>query len=124
MTLVDSVGWLEILSSGSLAKSYEKHLEPISEVVVPTIVLYEVYKKLKRDKGEREALAAVAHMQQGRVIPLTEDTGLSAADLSLEHRLSMADAIVYATALQEGAQLVTSDKELKDLSQVVYYPRP
>ena len=123
MTVVDSVGWLEFFSGGPLAKSYEKHLQPISEVVAPTIVLYEVYKIMKREKGEKEATAAAVQMQRGRVVLLTEGISISAADLSLEHQLSMADAIVYATTLQEGAKLVTSDKELKDLPQVVYYPR-
>ena len=124
MILVDSVGWLEFFTDGPLARSYEKHLHSLSEIIVPTIVLYEVYKKMKLGKGEKEAALATAQMQSGHVIHLTEGLSLSAAEVSLDHQLSMADAIIYATALQEKVKLVTSDKDLKDLPHVVYYPKP
>lgn len=122
-TLVDSVGWIEFFGGGPLAGRYAKHLDPASSVVVPTIVLYEVYKKIKRERSEEAALVAVSTMQTARMVPLTEPLSLTAADLSLRYKLGMADAIVYASALQEGAQLVTSDKDLKDLPQVIYYAK-
>ena len=123
MTLVDSVGWIDFLSDSSLASHYEKHLHPMSEVVVPTIVLYEVYKKFKRERGEEMASMVIVKMQMGLVVPLTERLAIHAADIALRHRLSMADAIVYATALQEKAKVVTSDKDLKDLPEVIYYSK-
>ena len=124
MILIDSVGWIEFFSEGPLASYYEKYVTRLSEVIVPTIILYEVYKKCKREKGEQAAMTAVLRMRQGRVIPLTEELSLSAGDLSLQCHLSMANAIVYATAIQEGAVLITSDKDLKDLPHVTYYPKP
>ena len=123
MTLIDSSGWIEFFSEGPLASRFEKHLGSPSEIVVPTIVLYEVYKKYKRETGEQGALTAVFRMQECRVVPFTEELSLLAADLSLQHGLAMADAIIYATAVQENATLVTSDKRLKDLPQVVYYSK-
>ena len=63
-------------------------------------------------------------MQECRVIPLNEQLSIWAAEVSLEHGLSMADAIIYTTALQERAKLVTSNKDLKDLPEVIYYPKP
>ncbi len=123
MTVIDSSGWIEFFSEGPLASHYEKHLGSLSEIVVPTIVLYEVYKKYKRESGEQGALTAVFHMQKCRIVPLTEELSLEAADLSLQYGLAMADAIVYASALQEKAKLITSDKALKNLPQVVYYSK-
>lgn len=123
MSLVDSVGWIEFFTDGPLAGAYAKHLRKPEDVVVPTVVLYEVYKKIKSEKGEDSALMAMATMQSARVVPLTGDLSLSAADASLNYKLAMADAIVYASAIQEGVRLVTSDKDLKDLPQVVYYPK-
>ncbi len=123
MTLVDSVGWIEFFTDGPLADKYSKYLQKTSELVVPTVVLYEVYKKIKAEKNEASALVAVGTMQNARIIPLTEELSLSAADLSLSHKLAMADAIVYASALQEHAKLVTSDKDLKDLPHVTYFPK-
>ena len=121
MTLVDSVGWIEFFTDGPLAAKYAEYLQKPSEVLVPTIVLYEVYKKIKSERSEEAALVAVATMQNARVVPLTEELSLSAADVSLSHKLAMADAIVYASALQENAKLVTSDKDLKDLPHVTYF---
>lgn len=124
MILVDSVGWIEFFTDGPLAASYAKHLQATSEIIVPTVVLYEVYKKVKRERNEDEALTAVVKMNKGKVVALTEELSLSAADVSLHYHLPMADSIVYATALQEGAPLVTSDREFKDLPSVIYYAKP
>ena len=123
MTLVDSVGWIEFFTDGPLAGEYAKYLQKPSEVIVPTIILYEVYKKIKNERSEEAALIAVATMQNARIVPLTEELSLSAADASLNHKLAMADAIVYASAIQEGAKVVTSDNDLKDLPQVTYFPK-
>ena len=123
MTLVDSVGWIEFFTDGPLASEYARYLQKPSEVIVPTIVLYEVYKKIKSEKNEETALVAVATMQNAQMIPLTEELSLLAADVSLSHKLAMADAIVYASAIQQNAKLVTSDKDLKDLPRVTYFPK-
>ena len=123
MNLVDSSGWLEFFTGGPLAGEYAKHLQNPSGVVVPVIVLYEVYKKIKAERSEEAALVAVATMQNARILPLTDELSLAAADISLSRKLAMADAMVYASALQEGVPLITSDKDLKDLPQVTYYPK-
>jgi predicted nucleic acid-binding protein len=119
-TLVDSSGWIEFFSGGPLADRYEAHLRDRSQLVTPTIVLYEVYKKIKRERGEEAALLAAGQMHAAQVVPLTGSIALWAADLSLQHGLAMADAIVYATALDQRARLVTGDADLKDLPQVIY----
>lgn len=120
MTLVDSSGWLEFFSDGPLAAEYAKRLRRPSTVVTPTLVLYEVYKKIKREMGEDEGLVAVAAMQKTRIVPLTVEIALTAADYSLEYRLAMADAIVLATARVKRAQLVTSDPDLAEIPGVTY----
>lgn len=120
MTLVDSSGWLEFFTDGPLARAYAHHLSDLRELITPTIVLYEVYKVIKRQRSEEEALAAVAQMGKTRLIPLTDTIALTAADLSLSYRLAMADAMVYATALTERAKLITSDADLAPLPDVTY----
>ena len=118
--LMDSSGWIEFFTGGPLADRYAGYLTPQQEVVTPTIVLYEVYKKIKRERGEETAVLFAGRLNATRVIPLTESIALLAADLSLQHGLAMADAIVYATARDQRAQLVTGDADLKDLPDVVY----
>jgi predicted nucleic acid-binding protein len=118
--LVDSSGWLEFFIDGPLAGRYEAYLSDPSDIVTPTIVLYEVYKKIKRERSEELALVAAAQIQRTRMAPLTETLALTAADVSLQYRLAMADAVVYATAILHGAEMVTSDADFENLPNVTF----
>ncbi|NKE73369.1 PIN domain-containing protein [Candidatus Manganitrophus noduliformans] len=118
--LIDSSGWIEFFTGGPLSDRYGSYLKDRSRLITPTIVLYEVYKKIKKEKGEESALLAAGQLNATEVIPMTESIALLAADLSLQHRIAMADAIVYATSRERQAQVITSDADLKDLEGVVY----
>ena len=120
MRLIDSSGWLEVFRGGPHADRVARYLADPADVLTPTIALYEVYKVLKRDASEEDALQAVAWMLRTKVIPLSETLALESADSSLEHGLAMADAIVYATARSHGAELVTTDADLEGLPGVVF----
>ena len=121
MKVVDSSAWIEYFTDGPLASRFEPYLSDPSEVATPTIVLYEVYKLIRRERNEEAGLVAVAAIERTRLVPLTEAVALTAADLSLEYRLAMADAIVYATARLEGAEVVTADEDFSGLPGVIYY---
>ncbi len=116
--VVDSCGWIEYLTDGPLAQYYAGVLEGDEPVAVPTLVLYEVYKFVKRVSGEERAMVAAAHLCTCTLVPLDEALALEAADAALAHGLAMADATVYATACRLGAELITSDKDLKGLPGV------
>ncbi len=120
MILVDSFGWIEYLAEGQLVERYEEYLANLAEVVTPTIILYEVYKKLRRECKEEEALLVIAQIMKTKVVPLSEEIALLAAETSLKHTLPMADAIVYATAMKETCPVVTSDPHFKGLEDVIY----
>lgn len=122
MIVIDSSGWIEFFTDGRLADEYARHLRHLPSVVTPVIVIYEVYKRLKRDLSEDDAVVAVSAMQRSTVVGITQDLALSAADLSLEYGLAMADAIVLATARQFGAELVTSDRDFQGMQGVTYLP--
>jgi predicted nucleic acid-binding protein len=119
---VDSFGWIERLTNGPKADAYNAVIDrvPPSEVVTSTIVLYEVYRKVKQAVDEQSALEAVASMGQTLVVPLDQSLSLEAADYSLLYGLHMADAVVYATARHYGAELYTSDEDLKGVKGVVF----
>ena len=123
MLLVDSSGWLEFFMDGPLAGTYTQHLKHPNDVLTPTVVLYEVYKIVKRQRSEEEALTAIAQMGKTQVVPLNDTIALTAADASLTYQIAMADAIVYATALTHKAKLVTSDADLASLPGVVYHKK-
>ena len=96
MILIDSSGWIEFFADGPYADEFAARLRQPANVITPTVAMYEVYKWLKRERSEDDALAAVATMKKTRVQDLTEEVALFAADLSLLHGLPMADAMMLA----------------------------
>jgi toxin FitB len=120
MHIVDSCGWLEWFSNGPLAEAYKEHLKAAEYLLVPGVVLYEVYKILKREIGEEKAIWAASCMKNSTIVPLMENLALKAADVALQHHLVMADAMVYATALAYDCPIYTSDTDLKKLPLVHY----
>ncbi len=122
--LVDTCGWIEWLVDGPLADRFAPHLRALEEVVVPTAIQFELYKWVKRERDEATALEIVGLTEQCHVAPLDTAIALSAADLGLTHNLSFADALIYATARQHGAVLVTADSHFEGLPEVEYYPKP
>jgi toxin FitB len=119
--LLDSSGWIEFFTDGPRANRYAGYLTSRHHIIItPTIVLYEVYKKIKRERGEETALQFAGRLHATHVIPLTESIAFLAADLSLQHGLAMADAIVYATGRDQEAEVVTGDADLEGLPGVVY----
>lgn len=120
MILVDSSGWIEFFVDGPLAEDYARYLRRPSRIITPTIVQFEVYKRIRRDRGEDDGLRAIAATQKTRIVPMTTEIALMAADLALDHGLAMADAIVLATARSEKAELVTSDSDFSGIAGVTY----
>ena len=118
LLLMDSSGWLEYITSDTKAAAFAPFLEGSRPLLVPTIVLYEVYKKVTQLRGKTEADCFASHALRQLVVGLDEDLAFSAAKLSLRHRLAMADAIIYATALAHRADLVTSDQAFSGLPGV------
>lgn len=119
-TLIDSSAWIEFFSAGPKANRIEKFLKPPHKPILSSIVTYEVYKKIKAIKGEVIAVTLLAQMEKisHEIIPLDQTLAMAAADLSLDHKIPMADAIVYATAKLADATLITLDAHFKDLPGV------
>ncbi len=123
MILIDTCGWIEWLTDGVLANQYESYFQDVEFIIVPTSVQFELYKWASRVKNKQEALKVIALTEQGKVFPLTTSLSLLAGDLSQEYKLSFADAIIYATAQNEQAELVTSDEHFLNLDDVVYFKK-
>ena len=120
MVIVDSCGWLEWFTDGNLADKYRKYLEDQENLLMPAIILYEVYKILKREVNEEKALLAVGYMKNSPVIPLDETLALSAADIALQENLAMADAIIVATSRLHNCTIISSDSDLKNQPNVSF----
>ncbi len=116
--LVDSSGWVEAVGAGPKAGSFQDYLSAYQPLIVPTIVIYEVYKKLLQTAGKTVAEQFASQSLRQTVVPLDEYIALAAAENSVRNRLAMADAIIYATALSQGAELVTGDSHFAGLPGV------
>ena len=120
MILIDSCGWIEYLKGSKKGEKYEKYLADIKQIITPTVVIYEVYRKIKKEEGEEKALLITSQLLRTKVVSLDTDISFLAADLGLKYKLPMADAIVYATGIFHKAKIITSDEHFKNLPEVIF----
>ena len=120
MNLVDSSGWLEYLADGPNADFFAPAIEDRDHLLVSTINLYEVFKRVLSQRDENDALKAVALVQQGTVAEVTASVAMAAATFSHTQKLPMADSLILITAQENNATLWTQDADFKGLSGVKY----
>lgn len=123
MKVVDSCGWLEYFADGKNAEYFATAIEDTEQLLVPSISIFEVFKRTLQQSGEDAALQVVAIMAQGTVIDLDLSIALSAAKLSVEHKMPMADSIILATAQQYQARVLTQDNDFEGLTGVEYFKK-
>lgn len=120
MNVVDSSGWLEYFADGPNADFFADAIEATAELIIPTISLYEVFKRILQQRSESEALQAVAIMMRGHVVNVDAELALIAAKTSLHFHIPMADSIILATARFHGATLWTQDEHFQHIDGVQY----
>jgi predicted nucleic acid-binding protein len=120
MNLVDSCGWLEYLADGPNADFFAPAIENTDDLIVPTLCVLEVFKRVLQQKGEDAALQAAALMQQGQVIDLDSAIAVTAAKVSHEIKLPLADAVIVATARILNAVIWTQESDLKGVEGVKF----
>lgn len=121
MNIVDTSGWLEYFADTPQAKHFAAAIEDIEQLLVPSIVLYEVFKKIALAFDENKAFQAIAHLKQGHVVDVDESVALYAGKISMEKKLPMADALIYATAILQHATIYTQDTHFEGLPQVKFF---
>jgi toxin FitB len=120
MNVVDSSGWLEYFAGGTNASFFAPAIKTTEILVVPTICLYEVFKRLLNQRGEEDALQAIGIMSLGNLADLTREVAVDAAYLSSELQIAMADSIILATTRAHNATLWTQDADFKGMDGVQY----
>jgi len=123
MNVVDSSGWLEYFADGSNADFFAPAIEDTDNLIIPSICLFEVFKRVLQQRNESDALQVVALMLQGRVIQLDTTIALEAAKISVDKKLPLADSIILATAYRHNAVLWTQDGDFDGLDRVNYKPK-
>ena len=123
MNVVDSFGWLEYFANGPNADFFAPAIEDTGNLIVPSISIFEVFKRVLQQRGESDALQAAALMQQGRVVDLDVFIALEAAKVSDSYKLPLADSVILATAQVQNAVLWTQDADFDGLPGVKYKPK-
>ena len=121
MNVVDSSAWITFFTGARHCKTFAGPISEFGELLVPSITLHEVYRYLQRHLDHAAALNATANMQRGRVVALDGQLAIEAALVAEEHRLPLADSIIYATARRYDAVVWTQDGDFKGLDKVQYF---
>jgi predicted nucleic acid-binding protein len=123
VNLVDSSAWLEYFAAGPNAAFFAPAIEQTSELIVPTTVVFEVYKRIRQQRDRHAALQAVATLRAGRIVDLSLTLAIHAAAISHSEKLPMADSIILATARAENAVIWTQDSDFKRFGGVRFRAR-
>ena len=123
MNLVDSSAWLEYFSGSKSGEKFAKVIEDTKKLIVPSIVVCEVFKKILVQSDRTTALKIVAHMKQGKFVDLDLELTLASAQIGKDYGLPMADSIIYATAQKYKAELWTQDSDFKGMKGVKYFAK-
>lgn len=120
MNIVDSSGWLEYFADEPNAEFFAPAIMNLTELLVPTVTIYEVFKRVLQQANEEKALEVAAIMMQGKIVDLDVTIALAAAKLSDEYKIPMADSIILATAKWSDAVLWTQDTDFAAIENVKY----
>lgn len=123
MNVVDSSGWLEYLANGPNAPTFAPPIEDTDELLVPSISVVEVFRRVYQQRSETDAVQAAALMRCGQIVDLDFSNAANAGKIGVERKLPLADSIIYATAVAYGATLWTQDADFEGLPGVRYVPK-
>ena len=119
LNVVDSSGWLEYFAGSTRARLFAPAIEAHERLVVPVLVLYEVVKKVRRERDDAAAMEVAAILRSGRIVEVDIETALDAARLDLP----LADSLIYTAAQRAGATLWTQDEDFESLPGVKYFAK-
>jgi len=123
MRVVDTSAWLEWLGGGPLGVKVGESLPPLAEWIVPTIVQHELMRHVTRLASRHAAHQAIAFSMRCIIFPVDARVAVRGAEFAAAHALAMADALIYACAVESGADLLTCDAHFAQLPGVVYLPK-
>lgn len=123
MNLIDSSAWIAYFAGEKNAKHFREIIKDTEKLLVPSIVVYEVFKKILRERNKATAIKYIGHMTEGKVVDCGMTTALTVVGISVKYDLAMADSIILATAQEYSATLWTQDDDFKGIPGVRYFKK-
>lgn len=123
MIILDSSAWLEYFAGTKYADIFTVFAEDFDNLIIPSITIYEVYKRILIQRDVYSANIAIDFMQNGKIIDLNTEIAKNAAHISYKLKLPMADSLIYATGQIYQARIITLDSDFKGLDNVDYYEK-
>ena len=123
MKLLDTCVWIEIILGSPLGETFKSLFLDKQNVLVPNLVQFELRRWAWREYSEAHVNQITLTLREAVVAQTSERTALLAANLCIAHKLHATDALIYATALDHDAELVTVDAHFKGLPHVDYTPK-
>lgn len=123
MNIVDSSGWLEYFAGTKNARHFARAIEDTDHLLVPSIIIYEIFRKLLQAKDEHTALTIIGHMRLGKVVDADLEVVLLAAKLGVTHKIPFADSIILATSRIHSATIFTQDDDFASIEGVRYFAK-
>ncbi len=123
MNVVDSSGWIEYFLDTASADNFASAIEQTNQLIVPALAFFEVHRFLSRtvDASQRDTCLDI--MRRSKVVELTTARAIAASNMAQQHRLAMADAVMYSIAREFNATFWTQDIDYKDLPGVSYHAK-
>jgi predicted nucleic acid-binding protein len=119
-TLLDSSAWIEYFIGNKNAAPYQEIFKNPEQILVPTVVLFEVFRIINRKRNETLAVAITDQMKRGKVIELSHHLAIWGAKLSKKHKLGAMDSLILASTYATGATLFTFDQDFEGIESVEY----
>ncbi len=121
--ILDSSAWIEILDHGPNTKHFKPILLQLPNLIIPTIIITEIRKFILRERGQEKADTVTRSLSSGIIVEITPEIAKAAADLGHQHKLPLADSIIYATNISTNSTLWTQDADFENLPNVKYFPK-
>ena len=123
MNIADSSFWIEYFAKTQYAYQILPIIKDTDNLLVPSITILEVFKKILRETTESKALTSISYMKLGKIISLDDELAINSGFFAIKYKLPLADSIIYATTIQNKATLYTLDKHFEGLPNVKYFEK-
>lgn len=119
--LIDSFAFIEFLEGNDIGRRVLDLLsDEANDILISAISIYEIGIVVERNHGKSKMMEVVRSLTSGfHIMDITTETSLLAIELKREYKLPTADCLIYASAKETGAKVVSGCKHFKGIKEQV-----